>query len=69
MGAKEWRENAAKMKAAFYPTHEAWGDYEPVGFDIIRTDISLPHKGEVQNAFISEYTAFVERESIRGLIS
>ena len=41
-GAKEWRENAAKLQAGFYPTHEAWEKYSAVGFDIAEGDVSQP---------------------------
>ncbi|TFG58427.1 MAG: hypothetical protein E4H36_15375 [Spirochaetales bacterium] len=61
-GAKEWRENAANLSAAFFPIHKAWTVYEPVGFDIIRTDIAAPSAGAVAASYNKEYTAFVERE-------
>jgi len=62
IGAKEWRENAAKLKAGFYPTHQAWEQYKPVGFDIAQADITPPDQGKVTAAFVKEYSAFVERE-------
>jgi tetratricopeptide (TPR) repeat protein len=30
LGAKEWRENAARSQARLYPLHAAWEKYEPV---------------------------------------
>jgi tetratricopeptide (TPR) repeat protein len=61
-GAKEWRENVTKMKAQFYPTHEAWEAYSAVGFDIAEADVRVPDEGRVTEAFVQEYLSFLERE-------
>ncbi len=61
-GAKEWRESAAKLKAGFYPTHLAWEQYRPVGFDIAQADITPPEEAGLARALAREYATFVERE-------
>jgi len=61
-GAKEWRENVTKMKARFYPTHEAWNDYSAVGFDIAEADVKMPDEARVTEGFVREYSSFVQRE-------
>ena len=62
IGAKEWRENAAKLKAGFYPTHQAWEQYKPVGFDIAQADITMPDPEKVTESFNKEYALFIDRE-------
>jgi hypothetical protein len=32
IGAKQWRETSRSGTAAFFPVHEAWEIYEPIGF-------------------------------------
>ncbi|MDA3958198.1 tetratricopeptide repeat protein [Oceanispirochaeta sp.] len=62
IGAKQWRENASKLKAGFYPTRTAWEQYNPVGFDIAQVDITMPDPQKVAAAFRKEYDTFIERE-------
>ena len=60
-GAKEWRENDPEGLTGFFPMHEAWTLYEPVGFPGTVT-ITLPEKGTVINTFIEESENFIQRE-------
>ena len=62
MGAKEWRENVAKQQAALYPVHEAWKEYESVGFASGTFQVSVPPRDKVSVAYQQEVETFVERE-------
>ena len=61
-GAKQWREHSARERAGFYPTHESWKIYEPVGFSGTVTDIVLPEESMVVKAFLEELESFIDRE-------
>ncbi len=61
-GAKEWRENRARNQAKFYPVHECWKEYEPVGLPGVEADVTLPPKLEVVNAFQQEVIRYIDRE-------
>ena len=61
-GAKLWRESSEAGKAGFFPVHEAWGTYEPVGIPGAGKDIALPPAGRIEEAFLSEMARFVTRE-------
>ena len=41
-GAREWRENLSRNQAAFYPLHDAWQLYEPVGLPGAEVAVNLP---------------------------
>ena len=51
-----------KLKAGFYPTHQAWEQYKPVGFDIAQADITMPDPEKVTESFNKEYALFIDRE-------
>ncbi len=62
-GAREWRENESKGQAGFFPMHEAWKMYEPVGFmGGEQSAISLPPEDELVGTCIEETNRFVEQE-------
>ena len=61
-GAKAWRENAAREQAILYPMHESWLEYEPVGLPGGRSEISLPQRAQVLNAYLAEIVKFIDRE-------
>ncbi|RKX73282.1 MAG: hypothetical protein DRP87_19185 [Spirochaetes bacterium] len=61
-GAKEWREGVRAEQAEFYPTHEAWAVYEPVGFPEGKGEINIPQQSLLVKAFIKECNDFIERE-------
>ncbi len=61
-GAKEWRENKAKNQAKIYPVHKCWEKYEPVGLPGVESNIELPNKLMVVNAFQQEIIKFIDRE-------
>jgi len=62
IGAREWRENAARDQARLYPTHQAWETYEPVGLPGANTEVSLPSPQRIQSQYTQELTRFVDRE-------
>ena len=61
-GAKLWRESSAADKAGFFPVHEGWSAYEPVGIPGEGKNIALPPAGRIEEAFLNELTRFVTRE-------
>ena len=61
-GAKEWREGKARDTAGFYPTHEAWQIYEPVGLPGDPSPIAPPQREKVEKVYFDELTRFVEKE-------
>ena len=61
-GAKQWREHSARGQAGFYPVHEAWEIYQPVGFISEKVDMAIPPAEAVAAAYEAEVTKFVDRE-------
>lgn len=41
-GAKRWREHESRNQTGFFPTHESWATYEPVGFVGAVNEMQLP---------------------------
>ena len=60
-GAKEWREYSAEEKAGFYPVHEGWNVFKPVGFPGAPS-IAYPAKETVAEAFVRAERAFIRQE-------
>jgi tetratricopeptide (TPR) repeat protein len=61
-GAKEWRENLRTDQADFYPLHEAWQVYEPVGLPGAGATVILPPSEEIVDRYRNEIAAFVTQE-------
>lgn len=61
-GAKEWRENRRSDQAHFYPLHEAWQVYEPVGLPGSGTTVSLPPTERIVEDYQKEIAKFVNQE-------
>jgi hypothetical protein len=61
-GAKEWRDSKAKGTAAFYPIHEAWRTYKPVGLVAGQASINPPPADSMIGIFQGVMQRFVERE-------
>jgi tetratricopeptide (TPR) repeat protein len=59
LGAKEWRENKAKNQAAFYPLHEAWKTYQPVGYSSTASNIAIPAQDKLVKVYTAEVNSFV----------
>jgi tetratricopeptide (TPR) repeat protein len=60
--AEEWRASAAKGDAAFYPMHEAWKEYEPVGLPDDGSAVSPPPAALVLASFKAELEKAVDAE-------
>ncbi|RKX72954.1 MAG: hypothetical protein DRP87_19760 [Spirochaetes bacterium] len=61
-GAREWRENDSPGKARFYPIHEAWKEYEPVGLPAAGIAVSPLDERKILNRFTRSINRLVERE-------
>ncbi|MBN1696542.1 MAG: hypothetical protein JW881_03410 [Spirochaetales bacterium] len=61
-GAGQWREYEQKKQAAFYPLHEAWNQYEPVGLPGGNADLRLPEDEKIVGSFQEEMLKFIDRE-------
>jgi hypothetical protein len=62
IGAKKWRENNEKNTAVFYPVHDAWEKYPPVGIPPVQVNYQYPPEDWVLNRYNREITRFVNRE-------
>jgi tetratricopeptide (TPR) repeat protein len=58
----EWKDASAKGVAAFYPMHESWERYAPVGLPADGSSIQPPANQAVLSAFRSELAALVRDE-------
>jgi hypothetical protein len=61
-GAREWREAVSRNQQGFFPTHEAWKVYEPVGLPDEGVKIVLPSSDRIMNSYLQELLNFVDRE-------
>jgi tetratricopeptide (TPR) repeat protein len=61
-GARQWREADSRGTAGFYPLHDAWQEYEPVGLPGPAEEIVLADEATVFSAFQQEVARFVDRE-------
>ena len=62
LGAQQWNEATAKNQAAFYPVHDAWELYEPVGFSGMQVDIDIPSAKSVLASFEKELDKLIKQE-------
>jgi len=60
--AREWRQGLADKTAAFYPIHEAWKIYQPVGLAADNTSAQIPAQDLVRLAFGAELSKIVDNE-------
>jgi len=61
-GAREWRQGVADKTSAFYPIHEAWKVYPPVGLAADTTSAQIPAQDLVRLAFGAELSTLVDGE-------
>jgi hypothetical protein len=61
-GAKQWRENLAKKQADFYPVHEAWNLYEPVGFASDLANIPVPDQDKVVSNYLEVVIRYIDAQ-------
>ena len=61
-GAQEWRQGIENKTAAFYPVHEAWKTYPPVGLPADGTTVQIPAQDLVRLAFSADLSGLVDEE-------
>ena len=61
LGARQWRENAARKRASFYPLKDAWKVYEPVFFRGEDVPVNVPASDRFVAAFLQEQIRFIEQ--------
>jgi hypothetical protein len=62
VGAKQWRDGQAKNATGFYPVHESWQVYEPVGYAKDDKAIPEPDYTKMKDQYMKEFAKFTERE-------
>lgn len=62
IGAKQWREASAREQEGFFPIHEAWKLYEPVGLPGDSYYVTMPSNEKILNAYLQEIITFIDRE-------
>ena len=60
--AAEWQSSSAAGTAAFYPVHDAWSVYAPVGLPADGSTVSLPPKDALLKSFRAELAKAVDAE-------
>jgi tetratricopeptide (TPR) repeat protein len=60
--AAEWRASSSAGTAAFYPVHDAWSVYAPVGLPADGSTVSLPSKDALLKGFRAELAKAVDAE-------
>jgi len=61
-GIKQWKENEGAGTAVFYPIHEAWETYPPVGMTDPNARIENLDNEKVIQVYTADLLRFVERE-------
>ncbi len=62
IGAREWREYFPGGQARFYPTHDAWTLFEPVGLPGEEKLVAIPAEDRLLSAYQQEVRRFVNQE-------
>ena len=60
--AKQWRDAVKKDVAGFFPIHQAWELYQPVGFNSGTLSLLFPDKDEIVTSYNQNLDAFVSQE-------
>jgi len=60
--AAEWRASSSAGTAAFYPVHDAWAKYAPVGLPADGSTVSLPAKDAILKGFRAEQAKAIDAE-------
>ncbi len=61
-GVKQWKNASSRGTAGFFPVHQAWKTYEPVGLPGTAPGAALPDRNQTAAAFRREVALFVDRE-------
>jgi hypothetical protein len=67
--AREWRQGQSAGNAAFYPIHEAWKTYAPVGLTADNTSADPLAKNRIALSFENELNQLVDRELARRTVA
>ncbi len=62
LGAKEWREFNPQGKTGFFPIHEAWEIYKPIGLPGRNIQLALPSTEMISTQLMPLVQTYVERE-------
>lgn len=62
MGAREWREATTKNSAVFYPIHDAWQVYEPIGLPGNALSLVYPSTDSIIEKYTESLDQFIDRE-------
>lgn len=61
-GSRQWREAFSQGNAGFYPVHEAWQKYEPVGLPASGERLSVPGISVIAEKLRREMNLYIDRE-------
>jgi tetratricopeptide (TPR) repeat protein len=61
IGAQEWRDALSKKKEGFFPTHDSWKVFEPVGLPGVPGTIEIPKRDQVEKRYADEVQKYIER--------
>jgi tetratricopeptide (TPR) repeat protein len=61
LGAKEWNESSYAKEAGFFPVHEAWEAYQPVGLPGSSEAISMPRLTDVLAGYQAEMDRYLDK--------
>ena len=61
-GAKQWRDAAEQEVAGFFPIHQAWETYEPVGFSGSSLSLLFPSADDIIEEYSTALNAFVSEQ-------
>ncbi|GAB1483386.1 hypothetical protein MASR2M78_22020 [Treponema sp.] len=62
LGARQWKENAAKKQAVLLPIHEAWRLYEPVAMATSDVKVAVPASSAIDQRYQATMQKFTERD-------
>jgi tetratricopeptide (TPR) repeat protein len=61
IGAQQWRDGLSKKKEGFFPTHDSWKVFEPVGLPGVTGVIEIPERDHVKRRYDEEVQRYIER--------
>jgi tetratricopeptide (TPR) repeat protein len=61
-GAREWRMHASSGQVGFYPMHEAWELYEPVGLPTEASEIKPLSQKQIVVAYLKQMQRYIDKE-------
>jgi tetratricopeptide (TPR) repeat protein len=61
LGAKEWNESVYAKEAEFFPVHDAWNEYLPVGLPGGAGEIAMPQQSQIFERYQAEIERFLAK--------